>query len=71
MKKCGLQSRACLLALLVGEYLFEAFHWGIEVMRERERVTITLTLMALLGATRMTLMALPRKSPGHPSLVMI
>jgi hypothetical protein len=26
MKKCGLQSRACLLALLVGEYLFEAFH---------------------------------------------
>ncbi len=69
VKKCGLQSRACLLALLVGEYLFEAFHWGIEVMRER--VTITLTSMALLGATRMTLMALPRKSPGHPSLVMI
>jgi hypothetical protein len=26
MKKCGLQSRVCLLALLVGEYLFEAFH---------------------------------------------
>ncbi len=37
VKKCDLQSRACLLALLVGEYLFEAFHWGIEVMRERER----------------------------------
>jgi hypothetical protein len=37
MKKCDLQSGACLLALLVGEYLFEAFHWGIEVMRERER----------------------------------
>jgi hypothetical protein len=36
VKKCSLQSRACLLALLVGEYLFEAFHWGIEVMRERE-----------------------------------
>jgi hypothetical protein len=36
VKKCGLQSRACLLALLMGEYLFEAFHWGIEVMRERE-----------------------------------
>jgi hypothetical protein len=34
VKKCGLQSRAYLLALLVGEYLFEAFHWGIEVMRE-------------------------------------
>jgi hypothetical protein len=71
MKKCDLQSGACLLALLVGEYLFEAFHWGIEVMRERERVRITLTSMALLGATRMTLMALPRKSPGHLSLVMI
>ncbi len=26
-----------MLALLVGEYLFEVFHWGIEVMRERER----------------------------------
>ncbi len=39
--------------------------------RERERATTTLTSMALLGATRMTLMALPRKSPGHPSLVMI
>jgi hypothetical protein len=36
VKKCDLQSRACLLALLVGENLFEAFHWGIEVMRKRE-----------------------------------
>jgi hypothetical protein len=38
---------------------------------EKERETITLTSMALLGAMRMTLMALPRKSLGHPSLVMI
>jgi hypothetical protein len=37
VKKCGLQSRAYLFALLVGEYLFEAFHRGIEVMRKREK----------------------------------
>ncbi len=70
VKKCGLQSRACLLALLVGEYLFEAFHWGIEVMRERESNNNT-NLDGFAGGDANELMALPRKSPGHPSLVMI